>query len=94
MSASGTLAQLVAEAVEAHVRRTGESYRALAARAGFPQTYVGKLLDAVRANPAHTIESSTAERLLAAVGLRITTEPADEGYCQRVLAGPLKKRRG
>lgn len=72
------LARQLVEAIEAHVRKTGESYSALSARAGLKRTYVNTLRDAVKARPDHTVESSTLERLAAAIGLTWKLEPAPE----------------
>ncbi len=69
------LARLLVEAIEAHVKTTGESYSALAVRAGLKRTYVNTLRDAVKANPEHAVESVTLERIAEKIGYTWKLEP-------------------
>lgn len=74
--AARVLAKKLVDAIEAHCRATGESYRALSVRADFPPTYVTKIRDAVAKNPSHMVEATTLERLAAAIGYEWKLEPA------------------
>lgn len=71
--AGDVLARLLVEAIEAHVTsgESGDNYDAISRRAGFPRGYVTKLRTAVKANPDHRIDTSTLERLAAAIGYEV-----------------------
>ena len=76
--AGDVLARLLLQAIEAHVT-SGEhddTFDTVSLRAGFPRNYVRKLRAAVTANPEHRIDTSTLERLAAAIGCEVLIRKA------------------
>lgn len=69
------LARLLVAAVEAFSVRTGESYASIGRRAGLARGYVDKMRAAVAEDPEHRIDTSTLEKLAAAVGYKVTLVP-------------------
>ena len=73
------IARLLVEAIERHVASPDneDNFDSLSVRAGFKRNYINKLRAAVRANAEHTIDTSTLERLAAAIGYELTLAPKE-----------------
>lgn len=65
-----TMAQRLVAAVEEHMRRTGDSYADIHRRAGLSRGYLGKIRDAVAADPHHRVDSETMAKIAGAIGMR------------------------
>jgi hypothetical protein len=78
--AGAVLARQLVEAIEAHVASPDneDSYATVSVRAGYPRNYVNKLRAAVAENPEHRIDTSTLEKLAAAIDYEVTLTPKAE----------------
>lgn len=94
---AGVLAKLVMAAIEAHVASpdNADGYEDVARRALMTKQQLNNIKRAIEAarqeKREHVIDGDVAEALLAAIGLRLTTAPADEEHVRRVLEARQRK---